>query len=231
MRSLAFTQAGAANERASNLSAARSAYAKVVALADAPPHHVVQAKESLDVIDRQLRKTTEPAHAASASRPQTRAQLYVATAGSDTNPGTQAQPFASVQRAIDVAATLKSGGKSTEGGIEINVAGGLYRLTKGITIPRSASGAKEAPLVLRGAEGATVRLTGGAVLSGFQPVTDKTVLARLPEVARDKVLVSDLKAQGITQFAPLAYRGFSAGSKPSLELFCKGKPMTPRALA
>ena len=53
------------------------------------------------------------------------------------------------------------------------------------------------------------------------------MLARLPEEARGKVLVADLRAQGITDYGKLGVRGQTKG-KPlaEAELFYDAKPMT-----
>jgi len=49
-------------------------------------------------------------------------------------------------------------------------------------------------------QGEEVRLVGGRAVTDWKPVTDPTVLSRVPEVARNQVLQADLRAQGITDF-------------------------------
>jgi hypothetical protein len=72
-----------------------------------------------------------------------------------------------------------------------------------------------------------VRLLGARPVTGFQPVTDPAVLARLPEKARGQVVQSDLRAQGITDFGQIKSRGFGRATAPAHgELFYQGRPMT-----
>jgi len=64
-------------------------------------------------------------------------------------------------------------------------------------------------------------------LSGFQPVGDPAILARLPEAARTNVRQVSLKALGITDFGQMRSRGFGRPVTPShCELFFNGRPMT-----
>ena len=60
------------------------------------------------------------------------AQLYVAPNGSDTNPGTRARPFATLERARDEARRLKQDGKLPKGGLTIWLRGGDYLRTNAL---------------------------------------------------------------------------------------------------
>ena len=56
------------------------------------------------------------------------ATFLVATNGNDANPGTEAKPFATIERARDEIRQLKSTGPLPAGGIVVEVRGGTYGL-------------------------------------------------------------------------------------------------------
>ena len=150
-------------------------------------------------------------------------RLYVATDGNDAWSGTLPEakngdgPFATLERARDEIRKLKAGGALPEGGATVELAPGVYQLGKAFELAAEDSGTEAAPIIYRAKPGADVRVVSGKVLSGFSPVTDPRVLARLDEKARGKVLQTDLRAQGISDYG-----------KPSgggLELFFQDRPM------
>ena len=156
------------------------------------------------------------------------AEFYVAPDGKDTNPGTRAAPFGTLEAARDTIRKLKTGQPQPAGGVTVWLRGGLYRIAKTFELDERDSGTKDAPSVYRACEDEEVRLSGGQELepAAFREVTDPAILERLPEAARGKVLQVDLKAQGITNFGQMRRRGFghpyvSAG----LELFFNDQPM------
>jgi hypothetical protein len=159
------------------------------------------------------------------------ATLYVATNGNDAWSGHLAQPnraktdgpFASIQRARDEVRKMKREGLT--GGITVEIAGGIYQMSGPLEFTAADSGAAAAPIEYRATPGAPVRLVGGRVVSGFKPVTDPQVLARLDPSARGKVVVADLPASGVTDL-----QGINSASvyqsDPGLEVFFQDKPMT-----
>jgi len=149
--------------------------------------------------------------------------FYVATDGADENPGTEARPFATLERARDAVRELKKGDGLPEGGITAYIRGGTYALAKTFELTEEDGGTEAAPVVYRGQPGEEVRLTGAREVKGFAPVTDEAVLERLDERARGKVLQADLKAQGITDYGEPS-RGALRGG-PMLELFFDGQAM------
>ena len=155
------------------------------------------------------------------------AELYVSPVGSDTNSGTLAKPFATFERARDEARRLRQDGKPPKGGLTIWLGGGDYFRTNAFELSAADSGAPDAPIVWRARPGEAVRLIGGRRLSGFEPVTDPAILARLPEAARAHVMQADLKTLGITDFGQLRSRGFGRPLTPAhCELFFGSHPMT-----
>ncbi|GIE98595.1 silent information regulator protein Sir2 [Paractinoplanes rishiriensis] len=83
------------------------------------------------------------------------AGYYVAPNGNDSNAGSQAAPFATIQKAISVVAA----------GDSITVRGGTYALTSNIQITKS--GTSSAPITLAAAAGERVVIDGEAL--GYTP--------------------------------------------------------------
>ena len=146
------------------------------------------------------------------------ATFFVATDGSDTNPGNEAKPFATLQRARDAARELKQTASVPES-ITIVVRGGTYRINASLVFDSQDSGTEDAPIVWQAATGEEVRLSGGPTLppDAFSRVADEKFLRRLDVAARDKVLQTDLKALGVDQLG--CYPDRFRGAPASPELF------------
>lgn len=154
-------------------------------------------------------------------------ELHVATDGRDNNPGTQAKPFATLERARDEIRKLKSTEQLPRDGITVRLHGGDYLRTNALELTRADSGTPESPIVWQAAKGETVRLLGGRKLNGFQSVNDPAVLSRFDESARGHIMQIDLRALGLTDFGEMKSRGFGRPQSPAhCELFFGGKPMT-----
>jgi hypothetical protein len=161
---------------------------------------------------------------------QTPITIYVSAEGDDNWSGTIAAPnrnltdgpFASLTRAKDQARELKRRGTVPTGGIQVLVHGGIYPLSHTLTLSPDCSGTAEAPIVWSAYPDEQVLLTGGRDISDFQLVKDPVVLRRMNPVSRERVWVADLRSQGITNFGEITQRG-----APGIELFFKGKRMTP----
>ena len=123
------------------------------------------------------------------------AQFYVATDGVDANPGSKTAPFATLQRARDAIRALKQTDTFPPDGAEVLVAAGSYFLNEALVLDENDTG----PVTYRAIEKGTARIIGGRKIDQWQPVTDPAVLVRLDPAAREHILVSDLKAAGITE--------------------------------
>ncbi len=149
--------------------------------------------------------------------------LYVSPHGNDlwtgtTTPCTSVDgPFATLERARDAIRALKQGPGLPEGGVIVELEPGAYELDKTFELAAEDSGTETAPVIYRARPGSEVRVVGGKALTGFKPVTDPEILARLEPSARGKVYQTDLKAQGIGDFGSPAAGG--------LELFFNDQPM------
>jgi hypothetical protein len=97
------------------------------------------------------------------------AELRVATSGSDTNPGTQAAPLRTIQRAADLA----------QPGDVVTVHGGVYR--ERVSPPRGGqSDAKR--IVYQAAPGEKVEVKGSEAVKNWAKVQDDVWKATIPNV-------------------------------------------------
>ena len=161
--------------------------------------------------------------------------LYVSPNGNDSWSGRLASPnrtrtdgpFATLERARDTIRALKREGKLPEGGVTVWLRGGTYECLTPFELTAEDSGTPQSPITYSAYRNEQVRLVGGKRVTGWKPVTDATVLRKLPPKARGKVLVADLRGQGITDYGQMRRRGFgsSAAVPAGLELFYNGKPM------
>ncbi len=119
----------------------------------------------------------------------------VATPGGD---GSSAKPFATLEAARDGVRAARQAKRIASGeAVEIVLAPGDYVQMEGFALKPCDGGVSESvPVVWRAAQAGTVRIVGGVrvPMRAFSPVADASVLARLPEDARGKVLQADLSA-------------------------------------
>lgn len=156
-------------------------------------------------------------------------RIFVATNGNDVAAGTAEAPFATLTRARDAIRERRAAGGLPKGGVQVVVAGGEYPVTNTLQLARQDSGEVESPIVYRAAEGQRPHFRGGVRLTGFIPVRDKAVLARLPDGARGKVVCADMRAQGVIDFGKFDPGGYASGggfgTRPVLELYWNGEAM------
>jgi hypothetical protein len=151
--------------------------------------------------------------------------LFVARDGNDNWSGHKAipnkskndGPFATLEKARDEIRKLKQSGQMPQGGVTVEIGGGVYYLEKPFELNEADSGGNDAPIVYRARPGEEVRLSGGRLVKNFKPVTDPSILQRLSPEAKGKILQADLKALGITDYGEVKGGG--------VELFFQDKPM------
>ncbi|MBE1445020.1 X2-like carbohydrate binding domain-containing protein [Paenibacillus sp. OAS669] len=150
-------------------------------------------------------------------------QLYVAKNGSDTFEGTMSRPFATLEKARDIIREMKSAGALPPGGVKVTIRGGEYRFTDTFQLDERDSGTLDSPITYEAYQGEKVTISGGDTIgaSMFRPVSDPSILGRLPKEAGSKVMQLDLKALGITDYGVL---GSTSNVPP--ELFINGNVMT-----
>ncbi|MDM8009318.1 MAG: right-handed parallel beta-helix repeat-containing protein [Phycisphaerae bacterium] len=93
-------------------------------------------------------------------------QFWVSPTGSDDNPGTEAKPFATIQRAQSAVRRLT---QQMRGDILVTLRGGTYRLAETLVFGAEDSGSGGHDIVYKGAPGETPVVSGGRVVNGWQP--------------------------------------------------------------
>src|ERR1041385_2310347 len=99
-------------------------------------------------------------------------EFWVAPNGNDTNTGTRAKPFASLERARDAARTHKASQGILREKVTIWLRGGDYFRTNALELTAADSGGPGSPVIWRAYRDEPVRLLGGRILTAFNPVAD-----------------------------------------------------------
>ncbi len=151
--------------------------------------------------------------------------IYVSLQGSDINPGTKEKPFMTMKRAQAEVRRLKDEGMPP-GGIVVYLRDGIYFMKESFVLGKEDSGMDGAPVVYRSYPGENVRIAGGQKVDNFKPLNDPGIMRKLPEEARGKIWVAELKDAGITDYGQILNRGGTGPANPSaMELFFNGRPM------
>ncbi len=121
--------------------------------------------------------------------------FYVASDGSDANPGTKEKPFASLKKARDKIRKLKQVRSLPQEGVTVWIKGGLYKFDKTLKLTARDSGTKESPIVYRACKNEKVIFDGGKRINAgaLRLVSDETTLDRLCPAARGYVLSMPVK--------------------------------------
>ncbi len=125
---------------------------------------------------------------------------YISPNGSDDNPGTFEEPFATLEKARDAIRAEKPFSSETD--VNVWLREGTYNLSKSFELLEQDSGVDSFPVVYRNYPDEKVIISGGMDLnpSLFSQVTDKKILKRLEENARPHILEINLKKLGVTNF-------------------------------
>ena len=105
--------------------------------------------------------------------------LFVSPSGDDNNPGTEQRPLATLAGARDRIRQVQATGGLPNGGMTVMLRDGTYELSQPLELTKLDSGRKNAPIVYRPCDGESVKIVGGREVTGWKPVTDPIVLARL----------------------------------------------------
>lgn len=163
------------------------------------------------------------------------AEFYVSPKGNDTNAGTLAKPFATLERARDAVRALNAAKKYPAEGVTVWLRGGVYQRERSFDLDARDSGQAGAPVVYASYSGETARLVGGRIIptAAFSPVTDGAFLnAVVSHSARRHLLQVDLKKLGLTDYGdlkPMHALDFGSNSHylpAPMELFIDGKAAT-----
>ena len=105
------------------------------------------------------------------------ANYYVSPTGNDANPGTLAQPFATLQRAQQAA--RKVAGREA---VTVEVRAGTYYLPETLVLTGTDSGTKAAPVVYQAYQKEQPVISGGILMRNlkWQPYQNGIMMAKLP---------------------------------------------------
>jgi hypothetical protein len=129
-------------------------------------------------------------------------------------------PFATPEHARDAIRALREKG-ALVGAVKVVFREGTYAFARTLKLTPEDSGTKDSPVEWSVQPGESVTLTGSKDVTDFHPVTDPAILSRLAQNARSKIVVTDLRAQGIMDYGQIVQRG-----GPGMELFFNRTRMT-----
>ncbi|GEM_PF-3116637 len=125
-----------------------------------------------------------------------RVAVWVATTGSDSNPGTQAAPLATIVAARNKVRSIIAAGRPV-GGIAVNVMPGTYPQSAMVDFVAGDSGTVASPVIWR-AVGGPVTLTGSVAIPPSAYQTVPPAMATLfPSSIRSQVRMVDLAVLGV----------------------------------
>ena len=200
-RSIAHLRYARSFQAAGDYTAASAVFAVIAETTDYPLLHKLEGSECKTECDRLAlglpgRDPVASRVAVPAALPAGRT-YHVSASGSDGNPGTLGQPFATVNKALEVSRAAGPVAAGEE--VLIQLASGRYELAN--TIAVGSADSANGPLRIKAATPGGTIISGGRRLTGFTAVTDSSVLARLPAEAQGKVMQCSLSALGITDYA------------------------------
>ncbi len=142
-------------------------------------------------------------------------EFYVSPGGNDQNPGTEADPFQSFERAKQAVKEQLSERPSRQ--LVVNVKGGTYLLNNPVFFAAEDSGTVRFPVIYRAVEDEEPVFTGSRELKNWKLMNTPDKSGLLSPDANGKIYVTDLKAAGIEDFGDPT----EIGRRP--ELFCNGE--------
>ncbi len=124
-------------------------------------------------------------------------RVYVSADGSDVNLGTFESPVQTIEKGINLAASLKN--SNPEKTVAVTIRGGDYRVKKSVKLNTIHNGTEANPFTIQSYNGEEVKIIGSTELTprNFKQVTDETILARIPEEARQYIGEYDLSKVGV----------------------------------
>ena len=130
-------------------------------------------------------------------------EYHVALNGDDGNPGTAAQPFATLEKARDTVREHIAASELPYGGITVYLHEGIYHIQQSFALGEQDSGTADSPIVYRQYQNDKVSISGGIEIdySKFSLISDNEMKGRLiDETAKSKVMAADLSEIGLDDF-------------------------------
>ncbi len=112
------------------------------------------------------------------------AEFFVATSGSDDDPGTPDKPFATVGKARDVVRQKIAAG--LDANVTVCIRGGTYELAETLRFGAEDSGTDKCSVTYAAQAGETVILGGGRQITGWRQGEGKVWTAKVPGVKEGK---------------------------------------------
>lgn len=123
-------------------------------------------------------------------------ELFVATGGSNKNPGTAEKPLATLHGAQAAITAMKTAGPWPAGGVRVNVGAGQFFLAEPLTLGPEDSGTADSPIVYAGCGADKTTISGGRIIAGWTNKKDNLWTVELPEVKAGKWYFRQLFADG-----------------------------------
>ena len=149
-------------------------------------------------------------------------QLFVSPKGTDENPGTLEQPFATLDRARNEVRKLIKNGLSSD--VIVQLRGGTYYLSKTLVLSLEDSAPEGGSITYQSYREEKAVLSSGVKVTGWQRVTGE--LEGLPEAARGKVWMADIP-KGMSRFFTL-YEGDTRLPRAQTEGFVPATDIHPK---
>ena len=139
--------------------------------------------------------------------------FYVSPTGNDANPGTEGQPFLTIDRARSVIRAINA---SMSGDIIVYLRGGQYQLADTLTFDGADSGTNGFNVVYKAYPGEEPVLSGGRTIAGWIPVGDGSYRAPVGALRFRQLFVNGIRATRARTPNPGSYfqvRSWDAGAK------------------
>lgn len=151
-----------------------------------------------------------------------RIDIHISPVGRPGAPGTPELPVGTIGQAQDLLKRRRAG-RLLPATLWLHP--GVYAVTDTVALSEEDSGEVVGTLEIRASAPGTARLTGANTVSAgaFRKITDRRILARLPEPARGHVVQLDLAALGIQHVGP--FPDLFRGQGGILELLWRGRRM------
>ncbi len=120
------------------------------------------------------------------------ADFYVAPGGSDGNPGTQAEPFATIEAARDAVRDTIAGGMSAD--ITVYLGAGDYFIEQPVVFDDRDSGRDGFTITYQGASNLATRIYGGRRITGWTALNDREYAATVTDLAGHYTLYENEQA-------------------------------------
>lgn len=156
---------------------------------------------------------------------------YVDNDGSDSNNGSKQAPFKTIQKAKDAVRALIREGRLPESGVNVYLREGTYYIYDSLEFGVEDSGKDNGKITYTAFPGENVRLSGSKPIeqSWFTIINENEKEKIIDKNAAEKVIVADLRANGITEYGELNTRGyhyFNKGQYMAAELIINGENQT-----